>query len=46
MQYAAASATALVYKDTTVEVCQVPLVALNTLAHFLRPLLAFCKVGF
>jgi hypothetical protein len=45
-QHAAASATALACQDTTAEVCQVPLVALNALAHFLRPLLAFCEVGF
>jgi hypothetical protein len=45
-QHAAASATPLVCKDTTAEVCQVPLVALNALAHFLSPLLAFCEVGF
>jgi hypothetical protein len=40
-----ASATALACKDTTAEVCQVPLVVFNALAHFLSLLLAFCEVG-
>jgi hypothetical protein len=38
-QHAATSATVLAGKNTTAEVGEVPLVALNALAHFLRPLL-------
>jgi hypothetical protein len=45
MQHVPASATALACKDTTAEVCQVPLMVFNALAHVLSQLLAFCEVG-
>jgi hypothetical protein len=45
-QHAVASAAPLVGEQATAEFCQVPLVALDALAHFLCPLLTFFEIRF